>query len=75
MSPSAPSEPGSGLRIFIAYRRDDSQGFARSIHDRLASGNVIQTIDVGAGPEGITAGPDSIWFANGEDDTVTRIKP
>ncbi len=24
------------LRIFIAYRRDDSQGFARSIHDRLA---------------------------------------
>ena len=25
-----------GLRIFIAYRRDDSQGFARSIHDRLA---------------------------------------
>jgi YVTN family beta-propeller protein len=25
-----------GPRIFIAYRRDDSQGFARSIHDRLA---------------------------------------
>jgi YVTN family beta-propeller protein len=24
------------LRIFISYRRDDSQGFARSIHDRLA---------------------------------------
>lgn len=119
-------------RIFIAYRRDDSQGFARSIHDRLAQhfGPVAvfrdindieprrpweeaidealgscdvfmlligsrwldatelgvgrkrrqrfrlahrsrgagghRTIDVGAGPEGITAGPDSIWVANGE---------
>jgi YVTN family beta-propeller protein len=38
-------------------------------------GNVIETIDVGAGPEGITAGPDSIWVANGEADTVTRIRP
>ena len=27
---------GPEPRIFIAYRRDDSQGFARSIHDRLA---------------------------------------
>ncbi len=34
MSSSAPTGPT--LRIFIAYRRDDSQGFARSIHDRLA---------------------------------------
>ena len=25
-----------GLRIFIAYRRDDSQGFAGRIYDRLA---------------------------------------
>ena len=36
---------------------------------------VVQTIDVGVGPEGITAGPDSVWVANGGDDTVTRIKP
>jgi streptogramin lyase len=36
---------------------------------------VVQTIDVGAGPEGITAGPDSVWVANGEDDTVTQISP
>jgi YVTN family beta-propeller protein len=27
---------GPQPRIFISYRRDDSQGFARSIHDRLA---------------------------------------
>ncbi len=30
------SEAAPPLRIFISYRRDDSQGFARSIHDRLA---------------------------------------
>ena len=30
------SAEGSQPRIFISYRRDDSQGFARSIHDRLA---------------------------------------
>lgn len=30
------SAAGPQPRIFISYRRDDSQGFARSIHDRLA---------------------------------------
>jgi TIR domain len=30
------SVEGPQPRIFISYRRDDSQGFARSIHDRLA---------------------------------------
>ena len=30
------SAEGAQPRIFISYRRDDSQGFARSIHDRLA---------------------------------------
>ena len=30
------SAEGPQPRIFISYRRDDSQGFARSIHDRLA---------------------------------------
>jgi hypothetical protein len=30
------SAEGEQPRIFISYRRDDSQGFARSIHDRLA---------------------------------------
>jgi DNA-binding beta-propeller fold protein YncE len=38
-------------------------------------GKVTQTIDVGAGPDAITAGPDSVWVANGEGDTVTRIRP
>jgi len=30
------STEGAQPRIFISYRRDDSQGFARSMHDRLA---------------------------------------
>jgi DNA-binding beta-propeller fold protein YncE len=39
------------------------------------SGKVIQTVDVGHGPEGITVGPKSVWVANGQDNTLTRIDP
>jgi DNA-binding beta-propeller fold protein YncE len=38
---------------------------------------VIDTIDVGAAPDGITVGPETetVWVANGEDGTVTEITP
>jgi streptogramin lyase len=39
------------------------------------SGDVVQRLDVGHGPESITAGPRSIWVANGIDGTLTRIGP
>ena len=39
------------------------------------SGEVDQLIEVGDGPEGITADSDSIWVANGLDGTVVRVRP
>ena len=32
-------------------------------------------LDVGSGPEGVTAGPKSIWVANGISTDLTRIDP
>ena len=46
--------------------------------DRIdpATGTVTKRgIQVGARPDGIAAGPDAVWVANGEDGTVTRIDP
>jgi YVTN family beta-propeller protein len=35
----------------------------------------VQTIHVGHSPEGIAVGPKSVWVANGQDGTLTRIDP
>ena len=46
--------------------------------DRIdpATGDVTKRgIQVGARPDGIAAGPDAVWVANGEDGTVQRIDP
>jgi streptogramin lyase len=40
-----------------------------------ATGEKLQTLSVGQSPEGITAGPKSVWVANGIDNTLTRIDP
>ena len=40
-----------------------------------ASAEVVQKLIVGQGPEGITAGPKSVWVANGIADDLTRIDP
>jgi YVTN family beta-propeller protein len=37
------------------------------------TGQVVETIEVGAEPRGIATAPGSVWVANSEDDTVTRL--
>jgi YVTN family beta-propeller protein len=37
------------------------------------SGRVIDSVEVGSGPVAIVSGHDSLWVANSEDDTVSRI--
>jgi streptogramin lyase len=40
-----------------------------------ATGDKQETLTVGDNPEGITAGPRSVWVANGGNNTLTRIDP
>jgi YVTN family beta-propeller protein len=39
------------------------------------TGRVVDTVEVGSGPVAIVLGHDSLWVANSEDDTVSRIDP
>ncbi len=39
------------------------------------SARVVDTVEVGSGPVAIVSGHGSIWVANAEDDTVSRIDP
>jgi streptogramin lyase len=39
------------------------------------SGKVVDELALTAGLEGISAGPESVWVANGGDGSVTRIDP
>jgi YVTN family beta-propeller protein len=39
------------------------------------SGKVASQIPVGAAPAGVAAGPDAIWVANRDDQTVSQINP
>jgi YVTN family beta-propeller protein len=40
-----------------------------------ASNKLVADIHVGVGPEAVVAGPNAVWVANTQDDTVSRIDP
>ena len=37
------------------------------------SGKVVSDIPIGSAPAGVAVGPGSVWVANTNDNTVTRI--
>jgi len=63
--------------VFIA-RRDDAAIVAAPGSVAVVDPNsarVVDTVEVGSGPVAIVFGHGSLWVANSEDDTVSRIDP
>jgi YVTN family beta-propeller protein len=69
-----------GSVIGVLVMRDGSTASASLKANALGvidsdSGKVVSQIPVGAAPAGVAAGPDAIWVANRNDQTVSQINP